>query len=68
MWFVTYTGVKYEIPDMRLEEITRTHKSLDHVGEEGSIVAVNISGAMLALPKRIIRLAGVGDRIIWEAT
>ena len=67
MWFETYLGAKYEMPDMTDEHITNAHKLLDAPKGIINVTVLNISEAALVLPRRIIKKAGVGDRCFWEA-
>ena len=67
MWFETRLGVRYEMPDMLESHITKTHHHLDTIPYDSQLVVLNISGATLILPKRIIKRAGVGERCFWEA-
>jgi len=66
MWFETKLGVRYEMPDMTKEHISKTHKHLDVLPYDSQLVVLNISGVTLVLPKRIIKRAGVGERCFWE--
>ena len=68
MWFETTMGVRYQLPDMLQDQVSKAHKSLDHSEEDSMIIAVNVAGAILMVPKRIIGKAGVGERCFWEAT
>jgi hypothetical protein len=68
MWFLTHTGTRYEMPDMTDREITDAHRHLDAAASFQSIHVLNFSGAFLMLPKRILKSAGVGDRVYWEAS
>lgn len=68
MWFETHLGTKYEMPDMVDEHVTKTHKLLDGPEEIANITVLNLSEAVLLLPRRIIKRAGVGDRCFWEAS
>ena len=65
MWFTTHLGARYEMPDMLREHITGAHKQLDAPGD--NVTVINISEAVILLPKRIINRAGVGDRCFWES-
>ena len=67
MWFETRLGVRYEMPDMMEEHITKTHKHLDLLHHDAQLVVLNLSGVTLVIPKRIIKKVGVGDRCFWEA-
>jgi hypothetical protein len=68
MWFETHLGTKYELPDMTDEHVTNAHKLLDSSREIFNITVLNISEAVLVLPRRIVKKAGVGDRCFWEAS
>lgn len=65
MWLETHLGVKYEMPDMLRAHISRAHADLDF--NLGNVTVINVSEAVLVLPKRIVKRAGVGDRCFWEA-
>jgi len=67
MWFETHLGARYEMPDMLRERVDEAHRQLDTPGLD-RISVLNISEAMMFLPKRIIKKAGVGKRCFWEAT
>lgn len=67
MWVETKLGVRYDMPDMLEEHITRAHRCLDAAGVHMNIVITNISEVTLVMPKRIVRRAGVGDRCFWES-
>jgi hypothetical protein len=47
-------------------QISAAHSLLDW-SEANSITLVNISEAVLVVPKRVIKRAGVGERCFWEA-
>jgi hypothetical protein len=68
MWFETHLSTKYEMPDMLEEHISKAHRALDGPLSIVNITILNISEAVLVLPRRIIKKAGVGDRCFWEAT
>jgi hypothetical protein len=68
VWFETHLGVKYEMPDMLDEHITNAHRLLDGTKQIVNITILNVSEAVLLLPRRIIKKAGVGDRCFWEAS
>lgn len=67
MWFLTRLGQRYELPDMLRDHITEGHRQLAESRYEGTVILINVSGASLAIPKRIVKSAGVGDRCFWEA-
>lgn len=66
MWLETHLGDRYELPNMPPVQIAAAHSLLDWT-DASSITLVNISEAVLVVPKRIIKRAGVGDRCFWEA-
>jgi hypothetical protein len=69
MWFETHLGVKYEMPDMLAEHISNVCRLLDGSNKQiFNITVLNVSEAVLVLPRRIIKKAGVGDRCFWEAS
>lgn len=68
MWFETHLGTKYELPDMTDEHVTNAHKLLDSSKEIVNVTILNISEAVLVLPRRIVKKVGVGDRCFWEAS
>jgi len=65
MWLETKRGVKYTMPDMLTTHVTMAHRQLD--GIQDMVTVVNVSGAVLILPRRIIKSAGVGVRMFWES-
>lgn len=67
MWFATHQGTIYEMPDMQEHEVTEAHKYLAEADKSQYVHVRNTSGAILMIPKRIIKTAGVGDRCFWEA-
>jgi hypothetical protein len=64
MWFETTLGTKYEMPDMQTNYVDSVLKQL--FDNATNISVINISEAVLILPKRILAKAGVGDRCSWE--
>lgn len=66
MWLETHLGDRYELPSMLAVQISAAHSLLDW-SEASSITLVNISEAVLVVPKRVIKRAGVGERCFWEA-
>ena len=67
MWFETKLGVRYEMPDMQESDVTEAHRYLDEADNSQYVHVRNISSAILMIPKRIIKKAGVADRCFWEA-
>lgn len=68
MWLETTMGVRYDLPDMLEEHVTEAHKNLDTADLSQHVHLRNVSGALLMVPKRIIKKAGVGERCFWEKT
>lgn len=66
MWFETLLGARYEMPDMLNHHVTTTHKYLDSADLSQDVHVMNVSNALLMIPKRIIKKAGVGERCFWE--
>lgn len=56
------------MPDMLEHHVTEAHRNLDTADISQYIHVKNVSDALLMLPKRIIKKAGVGERCFWEAT
>lgn len=66
MWLETRLGDRYELPNMLRVQITAAHSMLDWE-DASTITLVNVSEAVLSVPKRIVKRAGVDDRCFWEA-
>ena len=64
MWFETTLGVRYTFPDMQTNHVDAAHQQL--CGDFDRITCINISEAVLVVPKRILVKAGVGERCFWE--
>lgn len=63
-WFETRLGVRYELPDMQKHNVDWLCKQFDE--RIDTITAVNVSSAVLILPKRILKRAGCGTFCFWE--
>jgi hypothetical protein len=64
VWFETSMGVRYELPDMQTNHVDAVHQQL--FGDFDRVTAINVSEAVLVVPKRILVKAGVGERCFWE--
>lgn len=62
----TKTGARYSFPDMSRDEVFKV------LGPQllgaSNLTLVNISGACLTLPMRIISAIAIDDEVTWRAT
>jgi len=62
----TKTGGRYSFPDMERSEVFKVLGP--QLLRANDMVLVNVSGACLTLPTRIIRIIAIDDEVTWRAT
>jgi hypothetical protein len=66
IWVETYSGSRYEFPDLTRPNITKIHKDLE-TGVSSNVVFGNVSFAVMMIPRHIIKRVGSGTHAFWVA-